>query len=114
MYGCPKVVVSDGSLKFRNNTWKCNLQAYGAALQTITGFHPQSNGQVEIVHKTIAKYLHSFCDQNTLNWAHLLPAISFMHNTSVHLSTGATPYEILYSFPTRTPGFDPGVPQLKP
>lgn len=113
IYGCPKVVVSDCGNEFRNRLWRRNLLAYGAVLQTTTSFHPQSNGQVEIVNKTIAKNLRSFCDQTTLKWTHLLPGISFMHNTSVHSSTGATPYEIMYSFPTRTPGFDPGIPELR-
>jgi len=35
-----------------------------------------------------------------------------MHNTSIHSSTGATPYEVMYSFPARTPGFDPGARNL--
>ena len=105
-YGAPHVVVTDAGKEFKNKLWTEKMRGLGIEHRASTGFHPQTNGQVEIVNKTIAKYLKSFCDQETLQWVEKLPSLSLMINTSVHSSTGVTPHELMFTFPARTPGFD--------
>ena len=64
------------------------------------------NGQAEIINKTVAKYLKSFCDQDKLDWVDKLPAMSMMINSLVHSSNGVTPNELMFSFPVRVLGLD--------
>jgi hypothetical protein len=56
-----------------------------------TAFHPQTDGQSEVVNKVIAMYLRSWVDW--LSWA------EYCYNTSFYTALRTTPFEVVYGRP---------------
>jgi hypothetical protein len=56
----PKVIVSDRDSKFTRNFWKELFHQVGTSLTTSTPYHPQTNGQTNVVNKCIEGYLRNF------------------------------------------------------
>ncbi|RXN29632.1 Retrovirus-related Pol poly from transposon [Labeo rohita] len=59
-------------------------------------YHPQSNGLVERFTRTLLSMLSLFVNENQTNWDCLLPYVMMAYRSSVHASTGFTPYKVLF------------------
>ena len=62
-------------------------------------YHPQTDGQIEIVNRSLEQYLRVFTSDRPHQWAYWLPLAEFWFNSSFHTSLQLTPFEILYGFP---------------
>lgn len=91
-HGLPREIVSDrGSLfvsKFVSSF--CKLANIHQALST--AFHPQTDGQTEIMNQFLEQYLRSFVNYDQDNWVELLPLGQFAYNNSLQASTKLTPF----------------------
>jgi hypothetical protein len=58
--------------------------------------HPQCNAQVEVLNKTVKKFLQSFVNDTMLNWESFLPALVLSYNASYHSTISTTPFELLF------------------
>jgi hypothetical protein len=67
-----------------------------------TAYHPQSNGGVEIVNKTVKKTLKLWVNEHHNDWDVLLPYALFSYNTAVHTVTQHTPYYLSHGREART------------
>jgi hypothetical protein len=65
--------------------------------------HLKTDGQIEVVNKTVTLLLHVVIQKNLKNWEDCLPFIEFAYNYSVHSTTGFSPFEIVYGFNHLTP-----------
>lgn len=65
-------------------------------LRMSTAYHPESDGQTEIVNKTIEVYLRATVHNNPRAWIDLLPWAELWYNTSYHHSAGTSPFVIVY------------------
>ena len=63
-----------------------------------TGFHPQTDGQTEIVNKSLEQYLLCFLDYQQENWLSLLPVAEFAYNNTTHSSLNSSAFQINYGF----------------
>jgi hypothetical protein len=62
----PKIIVSDRDPIFTGHFWKELFFCLGTQLAHSSSYHPQSDGQNEIVNKCLEGYLHCFvCDKQT-------------------------------------------------
>ncbi len=61
-----------------------------------SSYHPQSNGLVERFNCTLLSMLSLFVNENQTNWDCLSPYVMMAYRSSVHASTGFTPYKILF------------------
>lgn len=61
-----------------------------------TAYHHESIGALENSHKVLGAYLRSYSNQHKLDWDRWLPYFVFCWNTTVHESTGYTPFEFVY------------------
>jgi hypothetical protein len=69
---------------------------------TSSPHHPQSNGDVEAVNKTIGYSLKIWANESHTNWDIELPWAIFAYNTAVHTSIGETPYYLNHGRDART------------
>jgi transposase InsO family protein len=60
LHGFPKVIVSDRYAKFKSKFWKKFCKHRVITLNMSLTYHPQIEGQVEIVNKCVEAYLHCF------------------------------------------------------
>ena len=57
-----------------------------------TAYHPQTDGQTEVMNKTLKTMLRAFIDNKQSNWDQLLPSLEFAYNNAVNASTGYSPF----------------------
>ena len=105
-FSVPVMVVSDQGKEFCNKLFTELSNLLQFRHKRTTAYHPQCNSQVEIANKTIAKYLASFVDNNTLNWEDYIFPLMLSYNTSVHSATKTSPFELTFAMEPRIPPFE--------
>ena len=80
-----------------------------------TAYHPQGDGQVERQNRTLQEIIANFVSANQSDWDQWVDQAVFAYNTSVHASTGFSPYELVFGCPPRMPlEVELGVPVFNP
>ena len=103
LHGLPRSIVSDQDVKFLSYFWKVLWGKKGTKLLYSTTCHPQTDGQTEVVNRTLIQLLRAIIQKNLKNWEDCLPFIEFAYNRSVHSTTDHSPFEIVYGFNPLTP-----------
>lgn len=99
LHGYPKSIISDRDPIFISKFWKTLFQLNGTKLRMSTAYHPQSDGQTEVMNRCLQQYLRSFVHEKPADWVKYLHWAEWSYNTAVHSSTGFTPFEIVYGKP---------------
>ena len=109
----PLEVTSDNGREFCNNLTSELFKLLQIKHTHTTPYHPSANAAVEIINKTVAKYLASFVDSTTLDWPLLVAPMQFAYNTSINSSTKASPFFITFGQEARLPAFpNPDIQRL--
>lgn len=61
-----------------------------------TSYHPQSDGQTEVVNRCLEAYLRCYAHEQPTDWSKFLPWAEYSYSTGFHTSTGMTPFRIVY------------------
>lgn len=102
-FGFPLSVHSDQGGEFDNKLMEKLATCGGFAKTRTTPYHPQSDGMVERLNRTLLAMLSMFvCDKRD-NWDDILTYVKFAYNTSVHKSTGYTPQRLIVGDESNTP-----------
>jgi hypothetical protein len=103
LHGVPKTIVSDRDVKFMSYFWKTLWGKLGTKLLFSTTCHPQTDGQTEVVNRTLSQLLRSMIKKNLKEWEECLPHVEFAYNRAVHSTTELCPFEVVYGFKPITP-----------
>ncbi|KAK1628072.1 hypothetical protein QYE76_002387 [Lolium multiflorum] len=103
LHGVPKTIVSDRDVKFMSYFWKTLWRKLGTKLLFSTTCHPQTDGQTEVVNRTLSQLLRSMIKKNLKEWEECLPHVEFAYNRAVHSTTELCPFEVVYGFKPITP-----------
>jgi hypothetical protein len=68
-----------------------------------TTCHPQTDGQTEVVNRTLSTMVRAVLDKNLRRWDDCLPHIEFAYNRATHSSTKMCPFQIVYGYIPRAP-----------
>ena len=60
LHGLPKTIVSDRDNRFMWDFWQELFRLVGTKLTPSMSYHPQTDGQTEIVNKWLEGYLHNY------------------------------------------------------
>ena len=94
--GTPRSIHSDQGRNFESNLFRELCRLLDIHKTRTSPYHPQSDGMVERFNRTLLSMLSLFVDANQLNWDALLPYVMMAYRSSVHASTGFTPYKVLF------------------
>lgn len=61
-----------------------------------SAYHPQSNGQTEVINRVIEQYLRAFVHKRPSSWGKFLHYAEWSYNTSKHSGLGLKPYEVTF------------------
>lgn len=96
LHGFPQSIVTDRDRIFMSQFWRELFRLQGTVLKRSTAYHPQSDGQSEVVNKTLELCLRCFVQGKNKKWAQWLPWAEFWYNTSYQMSAKYTPFKLLY------------------
>ena len=85
---------SDRGTEFTNNIMKQLASAFNIKLSNTPSYNAQSNS-IERFHRTLNKMMRTYLDRDDTDWTKFLSAAALAHNTTVHSSTGLTPFFIM-------------------
>ena len=72
-------------------------------LQFSSPYHPQTDGQTEVVNRSLGDLLHCLVGDHTRNWDSILSMAEFAYNNSINRTTRMSPFEIVTGYNPRTP-----------
>lgn len=99
LHGMPEKVVSErGAISF-GALWKDFMSLLGVDLLYSIAYHPETDGQSEVVNRCLQCYLRCSMGEKPHSWLQWLGLAKFWYNTSYHSSIKMTPFEALYGFP---------------
>jgi len=103
VHGCPIQILSDRGPNFESELFKELCQRLAIDKIRTTAYQPSTNGAIERFHATMHSLLARWVSDNHRDWDEKLPAVAFAYRTSVHESTGLTPFSMVMGREARIP-----------
>jgi hypothetical protein len=95
-HGAMKILLSDQGSNFESQKVKDLCELYGIDKRRTSPYHPMCDGMVERFNRTLLSMLSMYVDQNHHDWDKWLSQVVFAYRTSVHSTTGVSPFEIIH------------------
>ncbi|KAL5509722.1 hypothetical protein EMCRGX_G005140 [Ephydatia muelleri] len=102
-FGVPDSLHTDQGRNFEAKVLKEVCQLLGVKKTRTTPYHPQSDGLVERFNRTLLDMLSMAVKDDERDWDLLLPTLLFAYRTSRHVTTGVTPFQLMYGRDARLP-----------
>ncbi|TFY65437.1 hypothetical protein EVJ58_g1981 [Rhodofomes roseus] len=97
-FGIPDHIISDRDGRWISEFWRSVAEELRIHLSLSSSHHPQHDGQTEIVNQRLETMLRAYVQGDRQGWSQWLPALAHAYNSSVHSTTGYSPYFLLYGF----------------
>eukprot|EP00731_Ephydatia_muelleri_P007367 Em0003g1615a len=102
-FGVPEQLHSDQGRNFESGVIKGICELLQVRKTRTTPYHPQSDGMVERYNRTLLNLLSLSVSENERDWDVKLPVLLFAYRTSVHETTGVTPFSMMLGREARLP-----------
>lgn len=108
LHGMPRSIVSDRDRIFISKFWESFFSLQGTKLCRSSAYHPQSDGQTEVVNRSLEHYLRCFVADKPSQWSELIHWAEWWYNTTFHSAIKMTPFQAVYGNPP------PSIPMYLP
>jgi len=102
-HGIPESILTDKGLEFDSSAMLVLATELGIDKKRISALHPQANGAVERLNRTIGQMLKKTQEENDLDWDLKIPFVRFNYLNQEHSSTGYSPFYLTFGRNPRTP-----------
>ena len=100
---CPRYILSDNGMGFKNSLMDQVLKQLGIERIFTTPYHPQNNGKLDIFHKDLKPTLKMLCEKDPSNWDKYINQVLASYRVTPNLATAETPFFLVF-------GRDPNLP----
>lgn len=100
-FGCPETLTADQGRQFTSSLFKALTDLCGIQLRHTTAYHPQANGMVERLHRTLKAAIMAHDEKR---WTDVLPTILLGIRTAWKDDLGACAAEMVYGETVKIPG----------
>uniref|UniRef100_A0A8C6NY77 Gypsy retrotransposon integrase-like protein 1 n=1 Tax=Nothobranchius furzeri TaxID=105023 RepID=A0A8C6NY77_NOTFU len=111
LHGFPQDVASDREPPLVSRFWRAFCRLVGASTSLSSGYHPQTNGQMERANQQLGRYLHCFASSQPSTWPRFLLWAELSHKLQTFSATGLSPFETFYGY--QPPLFSHQVPEVE-
>ena len=92
----PRKIVSNNGIQFDSDIFTHFCEKNGIIKSFSSVAHPQSNGQVEAINKTLKSSIKKRLEEAKGKWPKELPQVLWAYRTTARTSTGHTPFSLAY------------------
>lgn len=100
-FGVPANLVTDQGRQFESQLFKELSALCGVNLKRTTPYHPQCNGKIERLHRTIKTAIRA---HNSIKWTDVLPTVLLGLRSSLREDSNSSIAQMLYGTHIRLPG----------
>uniref|UniRef100_A0A8R1EEU6 Integrase catalytic domain-containing protein n=1 Tax=Caenorhabditis japonica TaxID=281687 RepID=A0A8R1EEU6_CAEJA len=95
-FGCPGGIVSDPAKTFTAEAFKQFCGLLRVSHHLAIPYHSRGNGATERTFRTFHSLMSKYVNEAHTDWDTILPYITFCYNTTIHSTTGETPFFLLF------------------
>jgi transposase InsO family protein len=111
-FGVPREIVTDHGSHFQNQMMIELTSKLGLQQEHSSPYYPKTNGQVEVVNKTLKTILQRTINSAKSNWHLMLYSTLWDYQTSVKATTGFSPFQLVYEMEAILP-IECQIPSIK-
>ncbi|PKU68484.1 RNA-directed DNA polymerase [Dendrobium catenatum] len=97
LHGLPRSITSDRDVKFISHFWRELWKRLNTAINLSSAYHPQSDGQTEVVNRTLGNMLRCLVQGHPKQCEEFLGQAEFAYNSMPNRSTRKCPFQIVYT-----------------
>lgn len=102
-YGLINQIVTDQGRQFESSLFQEMCKILDITKLRSTAFHPETNGLIERMNRTMEDMLSKYISPNQKDWDEWIPVLLLAYRSSVHASTGKTPHQMMFGKQPKLP-----------
>ena len=101
--GIPEQLHSDQGKQFESKLIQELCKILKISKTRTTAYHPQCDGLVERFNRTLQNMIATITTDHPFDWEEALPKVCIAYNTTIHSTTGYSPFYLMYGREPRLP-----------
>jgi hypothetical protein len=97
-FGIPRQIITDRDTRWKGEFWKEICRLMGVQRSLTTAYHPQADGQSEIMNQGLEIALRAYIGPTRNDWADYLDGLALSYNSNPHTATGFAPAYLLMGY----------------